>query len=211
MHNSSRQLRFSLKHISVTSAVLCAALFSSQASADTYSFGPFKLNVGDAAGSAAKPGGGSSNQSQDEINDPGIHAVSSMNPPRVWPTSPHCRPNKFTASIDVDTAYARAMRTFTFRTNDEVREMERRTTVYRTDPIYKHTAKPGSFYRMEQLVQYAGPNGESKLMHLSMTLSKEKSGTFVEANYCTNPRSNADETTDSYHAFVNKTIRDTFN
>ena len=206
MHNSSRKLHSSPGIFSLSSAVLCAALLSSHAHA--FDFGPIRINVGGSANSVSQPGG-SAGQSQDDITDPGVLAVSSMSPPRVWPTSPHCRPNSFTVPTDVDTAYARAMRKFTFRTNDEVREMEKRTAVYRTDPIYKHTARPGSFYRMEQLVQYGGENGETRTLHLSMTLSKEKNGTFVEANYCTNPR-NAEEATASYHAFVNKTLRDTF-
>ncbi len=206
MHNFSRKLRSSLGNLSLSFTAFCAVLLASPGYA--LDLGPSKINVGGSENSASQAGG-SSGQAQDDITDPGVLAVSSMNPPRIWPTSPHCRPNSFTVSTDVDTAYARVMRKFTFRTTEEVREMEKRTTVYRTDPIYKHTAKPGSFYRMEQLVQYGGENGETKTLHLSMTLSKEKKGTFVEANYCTNPR-NAQEATAAYHAFVNKTIRNTF-
>ncbi len=177
----------------------------------SFDFGPFKIKVGDDSQPAARPGGqASSSNRQQDITDAGVLAVSSPSDrPAVWPTSPHCRPLAFISKLDVDTAYAHAMRAFSFSTEEEVRRLESRTTVYRTDPIYKHIATRGSFYRMEQLVRYRGPNGEARTIQLAMALSKEGAGTAVEANYCTNPRE-AIEAEASYHDFVNKTIRNTF-
>lgn len=146
---------------------------------------------------------------QDAAADPGIAAASTGAGLSAWRSSPHCRMMKFPTPLDVDTAYARVMRTFNFQTEQEVQNIEKSYTMTRRDPIYKHTANRGSFYRMEQLVKIQNQGSGQRRLHLAMTLAKEGKGTSVDAGYCTDPE-NADGTLPPYHDHVQKTIRAVF-
>lgn len=94
-----------------------------------------------------------------------------------------CRKVQFKAPLDVDTAYMRAMQTMGFRTTEE-RKRAARDSLGMIDDGFKHTAQPGSFYRMGDYATVKTSSGPKKLW---ATIELWKDGTQrtdVVLDYC---------------------------
>jgi hypothetical protein len=59
-----------------------------------------------------------------------------------------CDQFQFSAALDIDTAYARAMRNFGFRTLEERKRAAEQNSIGMMDQNFRHTAQPGAMYRM---------------------------------------------------------------
>jgi hypothetical protein len=68
-----------------------------------------------------------------------------------------CQKFEFSAALDVDTAYARAMRAFGFRTVEERKQAAKMQSYGYIDQGFKHAAQPGAFYRMSDYAQVQLP------------------------------------------------------
>jgi len=89
---------------------------------------------------------------------------------------------------DVDTAYARVMGRLRFRTLDERKRFAEQYSSGLMDEGFRHTAQPGAYYRLADLVGWNGPGGAREAAWLEVELSREGAARtrFVGA-YCLSP------------------------
>lgn len=86
---------------------------------------------------------------------------------------------------DVDTAYARVMQRLRFRTVDERRRFAEHHSTGLIDEGFRHTAQPGAYYRLADLVgwQDAGPAREAAWLEVELSRDGPARARFV-GRYC---------------------------
>lgn len=86
---------------------------------------------------------------------------------------------------DVDTAYARVMQRLRFRTVDERRRFAEQRSSGLIDEGFRHTAQPGSYYRLADLVgwQDAGQAREAAWLEVELSRDGPARTRFV-GKYC---------------------------
>jgi len=93
---------------------------------------------------------------------------------------------------DVDTAYARVMSRLRFRTLDERTRFAEQYSSGMLDEGFRHTAQPGAYYRLADLVGWSGTNGAREAAWLDVELSRDgATRTRFVGKYClssTDPR-----------------------
>ncbi|WEF30940.1 hypothetical protein [Pseudoduganella chitinolytica] len=91
-------------------------------------------------------------------------------------------------SVDVDTLYGRAMRTFAFKSPEQV-AIHKKTIdrTYTLDNGYKHEKQAGSYYHLAQTVRYELSPGQARPIWLELQFTKNGTGADVVAEYCVNP------------------------
>lgn len=116
-----------------------------------------------------------------------------------------CKSANIVALTDVDTAYARAMRAFHFRTWEQRKKDAERLGAI--DRGFKHDATPGAFYDMADWVGVAGDNGKQYYTWMKMQLAREGvSKTLVTTKYCV-PGNHPSATDPQLQATMDKAIR----
>lgn len=119
-----------------------------------------------------------------------------------------CNSFGFVSPLDVDTAYARARRTFKFRTLEE-RKRETEDGLTAIDTNFRHSAHAGSYYEMRDHAVVVDENGTPHRVWSSLELSKEGPlKTRVDGSYCIHPKQSrgADP---AFAAAVEKAFRNT--
>lgn len=118
-----------------------------------------------------------------------------------------CKAVAFQTHLDVDTAYARAMRRFKFETLEQ-KKQKMRDGLTMMDSGFKHDARPGAFYNMADLVYVQDGQGGLHSVWMEMELGKDgPARTSVSTRYCVysaDPRF-ADQ---AFYAYVDKSIHD---
>lgn len=91
-------------------------------------------------------------------------------------------------TVDVDTLYGRAMRTFAFKSPEQV-AVHKKTIdrTYTLDNGYKHEKQAGSYYHLAQTVRYELSSGQARPIWLELQFTKNGTGADVVAEYCVNP------------------------
>ncbi|RTL26848.1 MAG: hypothetical protein EKK47_20180 [Burkholderiales bacterium] len=127
----------------------------------------------------------------------------------AWPAARGCRMmTDFTTHADVDTLYARAMKSFNFKSPDQIAVIRKTVDrLYVVDDGYKHEKQAGAYYHLAQSVNYVRASGMSDAMWLDLEFSKNGAGADVSAKYCTTSR-DPQVGTVSFHQSVQKLIRD---
>lgn len=119
-----------------------------------------------------------------------------------------CRRTQIVSSTDVDTAYAKAMRIFKFRTLQH-RKHDAQLSLGFIDEGFRHDVSPGAYYHLSDLVRVIGPGGAPYSTWMSMELSREGvSKTLVASEYCVDRR-DPNVNNKSLYSHVDKLIRDT--
>lgn len=119
-----------------------------------------------------------------------------------------CKHTSFDVPLDVDTAYARAMSKLGFRTLEERRQEQRRSTLNMIDQGFKHVARPGAFYSMADRVRFQSDQGGATAEWMEMELAREgASTTKVKAGYCLGPQ-NPRVADAGYHAYLERVLRE---
>lgn len=96
-----------------------------------------------------------------------------------------CRSQEFAAPVDVDTAYARAMSRFRFRTAEERKHVAERSSRGFIDEGFRHVAQPGAYYRMVDYGVVSEPGQMRQTAWLNMELTRDgPTRTRVKAGYC---------------------------
>lgn len=86
---------------------------------------------------------------------------------------------------DVDTAYARVMQRLRFRTLDERRRFAEHHSTGLIDEGFRHTAQPGSYYRLADLVGWQEAGGAREAAWLEVELSRDgPARTGFVGRYC---------------------------
>lgn len=192
----------SLRAVRRSSARMAAAMLLLTLALPAYcvQFGPLTITLPGDAENEKKTNPAAVNQSVKKA--PAMNAAG-------WPITPNCRALTFTAPLDVDTAYARAMRKFSFATNEQMQRTVDQSRALMIDPSFKYIVNQGAFYHMDQTIHYPSPTGDDRRLQIGMKLTKEGSGTDVDINYCTNER-HAGEDQPSYHDYVTSMLKSTF-
>jgi hypothetical protein len=100
-----------------------------------------------------------------------------------------CKKVAFTSGLDVDTAYARAISAFQFRTWAQRKRYAELNSGGFIDDGFRHDAQPGVLYSMSDRAEWNDTQGVRKVVWIIMQLAKEGSTkTRVEANYCIDSR-----------------------
>lgn len=95
-----------------------------------------------------------------------------------------CKSANILATTDVDTAYAKAMSTFHFRTWEQRKKDSDRSLGF-VDEGFKHDATPGAFYHMADYASAVGQNGKTYYTWMDMQLAREgRNKTAVTTRYC---------------------------
>ncbi|CAG0946134.1 hypothetical protein GPROT2_03584 [Gammaproteobacteria bacterium] len=81
-----------------------------------------------------------------------------------------CSEIKVVVPTDVDTAYARVMSRLRFRTLDERKRFADAHSIGLMDEGFRHTAQPGSYYRMADLVGWQEPGRSREVAWLEVEL-----------------------------------------
>jgi hypothetical protein len=117
-----------------------------------------------------------------------------------------CDKLEFVTAMDVDSAYASAMRNFGFRTLEERKRYAERNSMGMVDDNFRHTAQPGALYRMTDYNTVA-LDGRKVSAWTSMELWRESAQqTAVKVNYCAS-RTDGSEATKTA---LNKAYRGAF-
>lgn len=96
---------------------------------------------------------------------------------------PVCKTSKIISSSDVDTAYARAMRSYQFRTWEQRKKDAERLGAI--DSGFKHDATPGAYYHLADYVTIIGTSGQQYISFMNLELAREgATKTAVSAKYC---------------------------
>lgn len=86
---------------------------------------------------------------------------------------------------DVDTAYARVMQRLRFRTLDERRQFAEHHSSGLIDEGFRHTAQPGAYYRMADLVGWQDAGQAREVAWLEVELSRDgPARTKFMGKYC---------------------------
>lgn len=81
-----------------------------------------------------------------------------------------CSEIKLVVPTDVDTAYARVMSSLRFRTLEERKRFAQAHSMELMDEGFRHTAQPGSYYRMADLVGWQDPGRSREVAWLEVEL-----------------------------------------
>jgi len=96
-----------------------------------------------------------------------------------------CQGTSLVAPIDVDTAYARVMSRLRFRTLDERKHVAEKLSLGLIDEGFRHTAQPGAYYRMADLIGWNAPSGAREAAWLEVELTRDApTRTFFKGKYC---------------------------
>jgi len=96
-----------------------------------------------------------------------------------------CKGISVVAPIDVDTAYARVMSRLRFRTLAERKHVAEKLSMGLIDEGFRHTAQPGAYYRMADLVGWNDPSGAREAAWLEVELSRDApTRTIFNGKYC---------------------------
>jgi hypothetical protein len=100
-----------------------------------------------------------------------------------WSASKGCRvmPD-FALGTDIDSGYARAMRRFSFYTEDRMQRLWQLNNDI-PDGNFRHERQPGAYYHLAQSVKYPDA-GMQRAMWLDLTLTKDGARNLVSAKYC---------------------------
>jgi len=119
-----------------------------------------------------------------------------------------CKNVGFTSGLDVDTAYARAIIAFHFRTWAQRKRYAELNSDGFIDDGFRHDAQPGAFYSMSDRVEWNDVQGARKVVWIIMQLAKEgPTKTRVDANYCIDSR-DPEMRDPQWPAVVEKRIRE---
>ena len=126
-----------------------------------------------------------------------------------WPAARGCRiVPRFTSRTDVDTLYARAMRSFNFKSPDQIAVIRKTVDrLYVVDEGYRHERQGGAYYHLAQSVNYTKPSGVQDAMWLDLEFTKNGKGADVSIKYCTTSR-DPQVGTVSFHQNVQKMVRE---
>ena len=126
-----------------------------------------------------------------------------------WPAARGCRiVPRFTSQTDVDTLYARAMRSFNFKSPDQIAAIRKTVDrLYVVDEGYRHERQSGAYYHLAQSVNYTKPSGVQDAMWLDLEFTKNGKGADVSIKYCTTSR-DPQVGTVGFHQNVQKMIRE---
>ncbi len=108
---------------------------------------------------------------------------------------------------DVDTAYARVMRQLRFRTLDERRRFAEHHSTGLIDEGFRHTAQPGAYYRLADLVgwQDAGQAREAAWLEVELSRDGPTRTRFV-GRYCL-PTSDPHYSDGAFRASLERRLR----
>jgi hypothetical protein len=96
-----------------------------------------------------------------------------------------CQGISLVAPIDVDTAYARVMSRLRFRTLDERKHVAAKLSMGLIDEGFRHTAQPGAYYRMADLVGWNTSSGAREAAWLEVELTRDAPRrTLFNGKYC---------------------------
>jgi hypothetical protein len=116
---------------------------------------------------------------------PTVEAAAITRASQTRPTDESCSQIGLVAPTDVDTAYARVMARLRFRTLDERKRFADQYSSGLMDEGFRHTAQPGSYYRLADLVGWQGSGGAREAAWLEIELSREgASRTRFVGTYC---------------------------
>jgi hypothetical protein len=74
---------------------------------------------------------------------------------------------------------------FHFHTWEDEKHRQENSSLHMTDPAFKHTARPGAFYEMADLVGFNDTHGVHRVVWINMQLSKEgPTHTRATTHYC---------------------------
>lgn len=126
-----------------------------------------------------------------------------------WKAESGCRVMApYYEDVDVDTAYARAMRRWQFLTPETVAMRQANNSTFTMHKDYRHERQAGSFYRLAQDLRYAGPSQEVRKFFLDLSLSKEgPHRTRVDAVYCVRPHVDRFDMTSAGHGYIQQMVR----
>lgn len=105
-----------------------------------------------------------------------------------------CDKMEFATPMDVDSAYARAMRNFGFRTMEERKRFAEQNSIGMIDQNFRHTAQPGAMYRMTDYNNVVGSDKKFRAW-TSMEIWRESSQqSLVKIDFCALRTDGSDET-----------------
>jgi hypothetical protein len=108
--------------------------------------------------------------------------------PQPMSSGESCNRTSAIVSTDVDTAYARVMSRLRFRTLDERKRFAEKNSIGLIDEGFRHTAQPGSYYRLADLVRWNEPGGRREAAWLEVELSRDGANrTRFQGTYCLSP------------------------
>jgi hypothetical protein len=117
-----------------------------------------------------------------------------------------CDKLEFQTPMDIDTAYAKAMRAFGFRTTEERKRAAEQNSIGMVDQNFRHTAQPGAMYRMTDYNTVVISERQFRTW-ASMELWREgPQQTTVKASYCAWRTDGSDET----KALLRRAYREAF-
>jgi hypothetical protein len=109
---------------------------------------------------------------------------------------------------DVDTAYARVMQRLRFRTLDERKRFAERQSAGLIDEGFRHTAQPGAYYRLADLVGWQNVGQAREAAWLEVELSRDGSTrTRFVGRYCLST-SDPHYRDDAFRASLERRLRD---
>jgi len=116
---------------------------------------------------------------------PGAEADATTRNSRAGGGGEACSQLGLVAPTDVDTAYARVMARLRFRTLDERKRFADQYSSGLMDEGFRHTAQPGSYYRLADLVGWQEPGGAREAAWLELELSRDGAArTRFVGTYC---------------------------
>jgi len=114
-----------------------------------------------------------------------------------------------TLNFDVDTAYAKAMRLWRFKTPEALAAQQARDGNNWVSHSWKHDRSPGAFYNLWGHQDVSGPNDEIRNVFLGLRLSKTgPATTLAEVTYCVSTLADLWDTTAAGHQYYQKKLVD---
>ena len=136
-----------------------------------------------------------------------IPTASSRTRPQASASAESCNQISLVVPTDVDTAYARVMTRLRFRTMDERKRFAEQYSSGLIDEGFRHTAQPGSYYRLADLVGWQEPGGTRDAAWLEIELSRDgPARTRFIGSYCLAEDQRSGDP--AYRASIERRLRD---
>ncbi len=133
-------------------------------------------------------------------------ALSAEN--RQRPAAPGCRTmDPYATRLDVDTVYARAMRSYSFRSAEQETMRAKQDPLQWTESNYLHERQPGAYYHLRQTVRFRLQPTDLHSMWIDLEISKRGTGADVAIRYCYLSRDPSVGTI-AFHQRLQKRLRD---
>jgi hypothetical protein len=115
------------------------------------------------------------------------------------------------SAADVDTLYARAMRSFDFKSMEQMKLItEKLDRLQWIEEGYKHDKQAGAYYHLAQTVSYVFPSGRHDAIWLDLELSKRYTGADISGKYCVfqnNPDFNSAALHQNIQAYIKNALQ----